>query len=184
VFVIHDVNVPEPTRGGSQPNCELLRDMIERRGMYISSLPGERVELVDLWFACIAQSPSHGWSPLPDRLLSNTFNAVVVSPTKEVLLSVFSRQISGRFELGTLPSHLRDAVIHCGGATVELCAELNRETMPMRANHHFSFTMHDMCRVVSEPETQTQIPVTQKPKLHTPYFKFSTSKPHTANTKP
>jgi hypothetical protein len=158
--------------------------MIERRGMYISSLPGERVELVDLWFACIAQSPSHGWSPLPDRLLSNTFNAVVVSPTKEVLLSVFSRQISGRFELGTLPSHLRDAVIHCGGATVELCAELNRETMPMRANHHFSFTMHDMCRVVSEPETQTQIPVTQKPKLHTPYFKFSTSKPHTANTKP
>lgn len=75
----------------------MLRDLLERKGLYALNSPGERMDIVDLWPLALAQSPAAGFNRIPDRLFRHFFTALIPTPTKAVLLSIFDRLIGERY---------------------------------------------------------------------------------------
>ena len=146
VFFIDDVNMPQLDRYGSQPPCELLRQIIDQGGFYdVDKLFFKHVRETKFVTACAP--PSGGRNPVTPRLFRHFNMLWVPDLSPQSMKQIFSQILKGYLSMkedGTLAS-LADLIIK---AAVEIYQSVIQEFLPTPAKSHYTFNLRDLSKVV------------------------------------
>jgi len=146
VFFIDDVNMPQLDRYGSQPPCELLRQIIDQGGFYdVDKLFFKNVKNTKFVTACAP--PSGGRNPVTPRLFRHFNMLWVPDLSPQSMKQIFSQILKGYLnqkEDGTLAS-LADLIIK---AAVEIYQNVTNDFLPTPAKSHYTFNLRDLSKVV------------------------------------
>ena len=146
VFFIDDVNMPQLDRYGSQPPCELLRQIIDQGGYYdVDKLFFKFIRETKFVSACAP--PSGGRNPVTPRLFRH-FNMLWVPDLSSMSMKqIFSQILKGYLsqkEDGTLAS-LADLIIK---AAVDIYQNVINDFLPTPTKCHYTFNLRDLSKVV------------------------------------
>ena len=146
VFFIDDVNMPQLDRYGSQPPCELLRQIIDQGGYYdVDKLFFKNVRETKFVTACAP--PSGGRNPVSPRLFRHFNMLWVPDLSNQSMKQIFSQILKGYLALGSDSSlaSLSDMIIK---AAVEIYQKVIAEFLPTPAKCHYTFNLRDLSKVV------------------------------------
>lgn len=146
VFFIDDVNMPQLDRYGSQPPCELLRQIIDQGGYYdVDKLFFKNVRETKFVTACAP--PSGGRNPVSPRLFRHFNMLWVPDLSNQSMKQIFSQILKGYLALGSDSSlaTLADMIIK---AAVEIYQKVIAEFLPTPAKCHYTFNLRDLSKVV------------------------------------
>jgi len=146
VFFIDDVNMPQLDRYGSQPPCELLRQIIDQGGYYdVDKLFFKHVNQTKFVAACAP--PSGGRNPVTPRLFRH-FNMIWVPDlSAQSMKQIFSQILKGYLsqkEESSLAS-TADLIIK---AAVEIYQKVINDFLPTPTKCHYTFNLRDLSKVV------------------------------------
>ena len=146
VFFIDDVNMPQLDRYGSQPPCELLRQIIDQGGYYdVDKLFFKHVRETKFVSACAP--PSGGRNPVTPRLFRHFNMLWVPDLSAQSMKQIFSQILKGYLAMkedGTLASRA-DLIIK---AAVEIYQNVIRDFLPTPTKCHYTFNLRDLSKVV------------------------------------
>ena len=146
VFFIDDVNMPQLDRYGSQPPCELLRQIIDQGGYYdVDKLFFKHVRETKFVSACAP--PSGGRNPVSPRLFRHFNMLWVPDLSAQSMKQIFSQILKGYLAMkedGTLASRA-DLIIK---AAVEIYQNVIRDFLPTPTKCHYTFNLRDLSKVV------------------------------------
>ena len=146
VFFIDDVNMPQLDRYGSQPPCELLRQIIDQGGYYdVDKLFFKFIRETKFVSACAP--PSGGRNAVSPRLFRHFNMLWVPDLSPQSMKMIFSQILKGflsQKEDGTLAS-LSDLIIK---AAVEIYQSVRHDFLPTPAKSHYTFNLRDLSKVV------------------------------------
>ena len=146
VFFIDDVNMPQLDRYGSQPPCELLRQVIDQGGYYdVDKLFFKFIRETKFVSACAP--PSGGRNPVTPRLFRHFNMLWVPDLSSQSMKQIFSQILKGYLALkedGTLAS-LADLIIK---AAVTIYQNVINDFLPTPTKCHYTFNLRDLSKVV------------------------------------
>ena len=146
VFFIDDVNMPQLDRYGSQPPCELLRQIIDQGGYYdVDKLFFKHVRETKFVSACAP--PSGGRNPVTPRLFRHFNMLWVPDLSAQSMKQIFSQILKGYLSMksdSTLAS-LADLIIK---AAVEIYQKVINDFLPTPTKCHYTFNLRDLSKVV------------------------------------
>ena len=146
IVFVDDINMPAVEEYGAQPPIELLRQFIDRKGMYIR---GEWLwkQVEDTTVIACAAPPSGGRAVITPRL-SRRFNMFCLPEASVgVLSSIFSAILKGFLSVGFTDKvkNLEEAAI---SSTIEIYIKIQEDLRPTPAKFHYLFNLRDVSKVV------------------------------------
>ena len=148
VFFIDDVNMPQLDRYGSQPPCELLRQIIDQGGYYdVDKLFFKHVR--ETKFASACAPPSGGRNPVTPRLFRH-FNMLWVpdlsaQSMKQIFSSILKGYLSLKQDDSASLASTADTIIK---AAVEIYQNTCKDFLPTPTKSHYTFNLRDLSKVV------------------------------------
>jgi dynein heavy chain len=146
VFFIDDVNMPQLDRFGSQPPCELLRQIIDQTGFYdTKKLIFKQIK--DTRVVCACAPPGGGRNAVTPRLLRH-FNMIWVPDLSEhSMKTIFASILRGFLEQDTASglSIYAEPIVK---GSVDLYARTIVDFLPTPAKCHYTFNLRDLSKVV------------------------------------
>ena len=90
VFV-DDISMPAPNKQGDQVTLEIVRQLIEQRGMYflLREERGNMREIVNLKFLAAMIHPGGGRNSIPDRLKRHFFSMNMTPPSQKAIVNIY-----------------------------------------------------------------------------------------------
>ncbi|XP_043248669.1 dynein axonemal heavy chain 6 [Colletes gigas] len=144
VFV-DDVNMPKLDTYGSQPPIELLRQLLDFRGMYDrEKLHWNDVE--DVVFAAACAPPGGGRNPLTPRFVRHFAMFLIPAPTELSLKGIFKAIITGFLdEFVDSVKQVGDKIVN---ATVDVYRRIADDLLPTPEKSHYIFNLRDLSKCV------------------------------------
>lgn len=146
VFFIDDVNMPQLDRYGSQPPCELLRQVIDNTGFYdTKKLIFKQVK--DTRFVVACAPPGGGRNAVTPRLFRH-FNMIWVPDLSEASMRVIFTSILKGFLDQNEQSGLNIFAEPIIKSTVDLYNKTIQDFLPTPNKCHYTFNLRDLSKVV------------------------------------
>eukprot|EP00667_Euglena_gracilis_P000005 EG_transcript_5 len=150
---VDDLNMPEINEWGDQITNEIVRQVIEMRGMYSLDKPGEFKTLVDLQYMGAMSHPTGGKNDIPNRLKRHFTIYNVPLPTDISLQQIFGVIFSGRFQQADKkegPHYSREVVEvaeKCTAGMITFWKRISARMLPTPAKFHYIFNVRDLSRI-------------------------------------
>ena len=146
VFLIDDVNMPQLDRYGSQPPCELLRQIIDQGGYYdLDKLFLKNV--LDTKFVAACAPPSGGRNPVSPRLFRHFNMLWVPDLSAQSMKQIFSQILKG-YLLQKDDTSLTSSADMIIKAAVEIYQKVIDDFLPTPTKCHYTFNLRDLSKVV------------------------------------
>nr|XP_034190797.1 dynein heavy chain 6, axonemal [Osmia lignaria] len=144
VFV-DDVNMPKLDTYGSQPPIELLRQLLDFRGMYDrEKLFWKDVE--DVVFAVACAPPGGGRNPLTPRFVRHFAMLLIPPPTEISLKGIFKAIINGFLEdFVDSVKQIGDKIVN---AAVDVYERIATDLLPTPEKSHYIFNLRDLSKCI------------------------------------
>lgn len=176
IMFIDDINMPEPTKHGSHPPIELLRQLIDNGGFY--DRPKFFKKSIEEYSMLVCGGPPIGGrSKLTDRF--NRHMAIInfPQPNKTILTSIFETILRSFFIKMKFDESVRKPV-EFTLATIDLFETVIENFKPIPAKFHYIFNVRDVSRVfkglmLADPKYLRSFEKVCKLWLHESYRVFS-----------
>lgn len=145
LYFIDDVNMPELDRYGSQPPIELLRQLLDFKGLF------DREKLfwknyIDVIIGAACAPPGGGRNPLSPRFVRHFSLIQLPSPNTATLFTIFSSILKGFFsEFSTTIRSLAEPIVH---ASVSIYNRIEQELLPTPSKSHYVFNLRDLSKCI------------------------------------
>ncbi|XP_012153033.2 dynein heavy chain at 16F [Megachile rotundata] len=144
VFV-DDVNMPRLDTYGSQPPIELLRQLLDFRGMY----DREKLfwkDIEDVVFTVACAPPGGGRNPLTPRFVRHFAMLLIPAPTETSLKGIFKAIINGFLEdFVEAVRQIGDRIVN---ATVDVYRRIATDLLPTPEKSHYIFNLRDLSKCI------------------------------------
>ncbi len=143
---VDDVNMPSVELYGAQPPVELLRLLLDKRGVY------DRDKLFWKWIEdttliCAAGPPGGGRRELSLRF-TRRFNMVCISaPSKVVMQQIYQSILGEYFKVGRYTESVRNLTQDVVVSTIEIYDCICEQLKPTPAKFHYTFNLRDVSKV-------------------------------------
>ncbi|CAL7933549.1 unnamed protein product [Xylocopa violacea] len=144
VFV-DDVNMPKLDTYGSQPPIELLRQLLDFKGMY----DREKLfwkDIEDVVFTVACAPPGGGRNPLTPRFVRHFAMLLIPAPTELSLKGIFKSILNGFLEDFVESVRLiGDKIVN---ATVDIYQRIAVDLLPTPEKSHYIFNLRDLSKCI------------------------------------
>ena len=147
IVFIDDINMPAVEEYGAQPPIELIRLLLDRKGMYIR---GDWIwkDVEDTSLVACAAPPSGGRAVITPRL-SRRFNMFCLPEASVgVLSSIFSNILSNYMKAWGFNDKVKNLEEAAISSTVEIYVKIQEDLRPTPAKFHYLFNLRDVSKVV------------------------------------
>eukprot|EP00767_Chilomastix_cuspidata_P003405 gnl/Chilomastix_cuspidata/3528.p1 GENE.gnl/Chilomastix_cuspidata/3528~~gnl/Chilomastix_cuspidata/3528.p1 ORF type:complete len:4397 (+),score=382.77 gnl/Chilomastix_cuspidata/3528:1904-13192(+) len=148
VIFVDNFNLPSPDEYGSQPPIELIRQLIDMKGLY------DRNELFFKDFintvvigAC--GPPGGGRNEITPRLSRHFILLSIPEATDQILTTIFQSILDGAWEQEKFPDSVTSQSNKIVRATIALYREIAEQMRPTPSKIHYTFNLRDVSNVFS-----------------------------------
>jgi len=145
---IDDLSMPGRNAWGDQEPLELLRQLMERGGVYSIERPGDWKTLLDIYFIGAMLKPSPGRNDVPNRSKRH-FHVVSATQLGPATVGViFGSMMKAHFnaDAGAPPDVISTAE-RLIDMTINLREALKVKLLPTPAKFHYCYSLRDLARV-------------------------------------
>ena len=146
VIFIDDVNMPAVEEYGAQPPIELLRLMIDKRGVFDRKDREWKVIESTIMLACSAP-PGGGRNELTQRFTRHFNILSIPQPSAKTLFKIFDSILSGFLATGNFQEQVKSMSDTITKSTIEIYARISKEKLPIPSKFHYTFNLRDVSKV-------------------------------------
>jgi dynein heavy chain len=149
VVFLDDLNMPHVNAWGDQPTLELVRLLVEYRGVCFldKDKRGDFKSCEDLQYVAAMGKPGGGRNDIPNRLKGNFFVFNMVQPSQASIDDIYGQMLTGRFAPTTFDEPTIAVVGKLTTATIMLWNKMKAKMLPTPAKFHYVFNMRELSRV-------------------------------------
>jgi dynein heavy chain len=143
---LDDVSMPEINTWGDQPTLEIVRQVIEDKGMMFleKDRRGEKMDIDSVCYVGAMNHPGGGRNDIPGRLKRHFFTMNCTPPSKSAIDNIYGSMLRGH--LADYPEHL-ELVSSLTTATIDLWTKAKSKMLPTPSKFHYIFNMRDLSRI-------------------------------------
>ncbi|GLE05887.1 hypothetical protein PINS_up015068 [Pythium insidiosum] len=149
VVFVDDINMPRAEGHGAQPPIELLRHLLEYRGMYDREKFFWK-DVCDTVVIAVGGLPGGGRQPLCPRFLRQ-FAAIWCMPSSDeaAMRTIFS-SIMSAFTAGSgaISKAAKDALLQSVDAAVSVYSAASKNLLPTPSKSHYLFNLRDVTKIM------------------------------------
>lgn len=148
VFV-DDVSMPAPNKQGDQVTLEIVRQLIEQRGMYflLREERGNMREIVNLKFLAAMIHPGGGRNSIPDRLKRHFFSMNMTPPSQKAIINIYGQILTAAFNPKKYTPDIVAMKEFLIEGAIEIWTQVRKKLLPTPTKFHYTFTIRELSRV-------------------------------------
>ena len=145
LLLVDDLNMPRPDTYGSQPPLEILRQIIDTKGVY--DRPDMFWKNITGMTVCAACGPPGGGrTNVPPRLQRRLATFCLPAPSEQVLKTIFSSILVGFLQ--DFPADVKSMANGMVEAAIEIYRRMSTELLPTPSKSHYVFNLRDLSKCV------------------------------------
>ncbi|OQR87427.1 dynein heavy chain [Achlya hypogyna] len=146
VVFVDDINLPVADAYGTQPCLELLRQLLDHKGLYDRDKYFWK-DIADTVVTAAGAPPGGGRQPMPPRLLKHFTIICLPAGHEGAMRAIFHAIMSGHVASFAFAPALRDTLLATVEATIKLYAAVCDALRPTPAKCHYLFNLRDVSKV-------------------------------------
>ena len=149
VVFIDDVSMPEINTWGDQITLEIMRQLIEYKGLYNLDKAGEWKSIIDLLFLSAMLHPGGGKNDIPNRAKRHFHVMNVTLPSVASINQIFGSMLGAKFDpkASDRVESVWSASEKLVGITIDIWNRTKARMLPTPAKFHYIFNLRDLSRV-------------------------------------
>lgn len=176
---IDDFSMPQVNEWGDQETLEIMRQVIEQKGMYFleKDQRGDFRNIENLQYLACMNHPGGGRNDIPNRIKRHFLSINMTSPSQKSIENIYGRILETLFNPKKYTPEVikaKDVVVE---STISLWNQIRKILLPSPAKFHYVFNMRELsrtfqgiCNVAGKPEHQVIMKTLNMPSGTSPEY--------------
>ena len=149
VLFVDDFSMPDINKWGDQITLEIVRQLIEFKGLYNLQKPGEWKSIVDISYLACMLHPGGGKNDIPNRAKRHFHVMNVTLPSVASIHQIFGSLLRAQFDPDSESriGEVWETSELLVEMTISIWESVKRKMLPTPAKFHYIFNLRDLSRV-------------------------------------